>query len=1083
MLSKNNRKLQAQKLEPRSQHFTIKKFTIGVASVLIGSTFVLTVGNDRVSANENTGEPLTEKVTPSDTEVDENVIPFSSEDTEVDDQTQTDAESTPETVETSESTPEATTIAEETTPTAQEEDVTEQEAPTTELTDETQALPNDSAMDAPATETETPTLEETPTSEASTTTQAKDLEIEPVEAPAPTSTEDKALTEQANTQERGMTTFAASDSSQWPSNSTDAIGNESGISVPQTEYNYTFSTISMNPDKLTGTAILDGNVIPFTVAHYMQGSNSQERYKIRIQLDQRMADMVESITLNPADNYNANAGRTFTRVINSDGTLSNIWEIPFIYAQGGIFGGAAISASYIAPLGKITLKDSVKNTLTALGDVANNPLIYNIYVYDAQTKRSLEGDDSQGFFITEGNPLNDITISDDDRVIGGDYFLGSTTQVGYDNLGDPNGNGGIIVDYAAQKKGPVWSYTNGQGWTLNFQIDKELLQHLEKNADGTYNVELDMRDFNGLDGFFYKDSAGNKTQAYNPKNKVDPAKFTVTLNENGIGQIVPKNGLTNIVATNPALPEPIGTRLVFRLNKPIEEVFAAMKANGRADKDLLFAVYFANSTNEAIRNSIGTSLISFSDSDGDNIPDAKEDADKTNPYVSIPDVSNVYETETVVKGIVAINRNETADQIITVLDKNGNVLGTTTITPTFSEGDGDVKNFAYSVDIPSQAAGTELTVSVKSKFDNGGDKNAVDNSQPQTTTVTVGVAPTAQAIETATKPDLSDTATKEEIIALLPTAKDGVANSSEFPTGATYTWEEVPAVADLKTPGTTTGKVKVSFPDEFDPSYIHELLVEVPITVKDTESAKYEPVATPIVKPFGEATTEENIIGAITFAPEYPAGPNQPSITVDDISSLPDGNTPGVYNVPVTVTYPDGSTDKTTVEVTVLDKIIDRTNDPSAPIPEGYVRVTFNAGTDGKFADGASTIFDVKKGTDLAELTLPTVVPNEGFVQKDGAEAWSPALPATFETTAEYTAQYKAAATDAETYTPEGQDIQTDIGSTPDPAEGIKNKGDLPEGTKYEWKEPVDTTTPGEKDGTIVVTYPDGSSEEVPVKV
>ena len=91
MLSKNNRKLQAQKLEPRSQHFTIKKFTIGVASVLIGSTFVLTVGNDRVSANENTGEPLTEKVTPSDTEVDENVIPFSSEDKEVDKQEQTDA--------------------------------------------------------------------------------------------------------------------------------------------------------------------------------------------------------------------------------------------------------------------------------------------------------------------------------------------------------------------------------------------------------------------------------------------------------------------------------------------------------------------------------------------------------------------------------------------------------------------------------------------------------------------------------------------------------------------------------------------------------------------------------------------------------------------------------------------------------------------------------------------------------------------------------------------------------------------------------------------------------------------------------
>ena len=56
-------------------------------------------------------------------------------------------------------------------------------------------------------------------------------------------------------------------------------------------------------------------------------------------------------------------------------------------------------------------------------------------------------------------------------------------------------------------------------------------------------------------------------------------------------------------------------------------------------------------------------------------------------------------------------------------------------------------------------------------------------------------------------------------------------------------------------------------------------------------------------------------------------------------------------------------------------------------------------------------------------------------------------------------------------------------GSEPS-AEGSINTNGLPSGTTYTWVEKPDTnTTPGSKPGKVLITYPDNSTEEVPVTV
>ena len=71
----------------------------------------------------------------------------------------------------------------------------------------------------------------------------------------------------------------------------------------------------------------------------------------------------------------------------------------------------------------------------------------------------------------------------------------------------------------------------------------------------------------------------------------------------------------------------------------------------------------------------------------------------------------------------------------------------------------------------------------------------------------------------------------------------------------------------------------------------------------------------------------------------------------------------------------------------------------------------------------------------------------------------------------------------SDVYTPTAKDQTVKAGQQPTAEKSIGNFNTLPQGTTVKYKDTVDTKTPGEKQAVAVVTYPDTSKKEVPVKV
>ncbi|NDO56671.1 YSIRK-type signal peptide-containing protein [Lactobacillus reuteri] len=298
-------------------------------------------------------------------------------------------------------------------------------------------------------------------------------------------------------------------------------------------------------------------------------------------------------------------------------------------------------------------------------------------------------------------------------------------------------------------------------------------------------------------------------------------------------------------------------------------------------------------------------------------------------------------------------------------------------------------------------------------------------------------------------PQGQDVSTK---VGKVPNPAEGIKNKSDLPDGTKYTWKDTP---DVTTAGDKPATVVVSYPDGSK----DEVPVTIHVTNPATDADKYTPEGQDVNTKTGELP---NPADGIKNKSDLPDG------TKYTWKDTPDVTTAGDKPATIVVTYPDGSKDEVPVTIHVTNPATDadKYTPETQPIttPEGKVPDP---------ADGIKNKADLPDGTKYT-WTNPDQVAQD--VKKPGSH------------TETITVRYPDGSEDTVTVTvnvpaPEGQNITTDQGKLPNPADAIKNKDQMPDGTTYTWKQEPDVSTPGDHTGVVEVHFPDGTTYEVTVNV
>ena len=371
--------------------------------------------------------------------------------------------------------------------------------------------------------------------------------------------------------------------------------------------------------------------------------------------------------------------------------------------------------------------------------------------------------------------------------------------------------------------------------------------------------------------------------------------------------------------------------------------------------------------------------------------------------------------------------------------------------------------------IPNNFQRTQATIKAVDKNGNTATKTITFNVQAQTDKYNAVANPQKQTVSYDARPDAG-----------LSINKNGL------PAGTTYAWATIPSTTTG--PGEKAGVVTVTYPDTSKDT------VNVTIAVRKL-SDEHDPTGTKIVRNQNAPVTNNDLKAAVNVNNNG----NSKVKSVTPVSSISTANA-GIQTINATVTYLDGTTDPVTIPLEVKDVTAPTIQTPNdrqnwdlialdRTLPSIKVAATDNPGGSGIKSttvtglpdflvyDDATKTIKFKNG--VQEVTkLPVGQDSKTYnatIQVIDNANNSSQRQVTI-TVKSMTTKYNA--------TPNTQKQTVSYGDTPDAGTSV-NKTGLPAGTTYTWATTpaTSTTTPGDKQGVVTVTYPDGSKDTVNVTV